>query len=77
MASRQQASTTRGAVARDRFTGRVGEVMGCEYGCIQLRPLGGGVEWDVARENFEPIQQDEAVSARLKVANARSRAANG
>lgn len=77
MASRQQTTPNRGTVARDRITKRVGEVMGCEGGRIQLRPLGGGVEWDVRHEDLEVIDQAEALSARLAATNARSRAGRG
>ncbi|MCB5912275.1 hypothetical protein [Streptomyces pinistramenti] len=30
----------------DRRTGRLGRVMGCEGTYLQLRPPGGGIEWD-------------------------------
>lgn len=77
MASKQQTYPGRGTVARDCATKRVGEVMGCEDGRIQLRPLGGGVEWDVRHEDLEAIGQAEALSARLAATNARSRTGPG
>ncbi len=36
-----------GSVAMDTRTGRVGIVMGHEGPYVQLRPYGGGREWDV------------------------------
>lgn len=35
-----------GTYAVDYRDGSVGQVMGCEGGLVQLRPLGGGREWD-------------------------------
>jgi hypothetical protein len=35
-----------GTYAVDHRDGSVGEVMGCEGGLVQLRPIGGGREWD-------------------------------
>ncbi|MGA4849656.1 hypothetical protein ACOBQB_26620 [Streptomyces sp. G5(2025)] len=34
-----------GTYAIDFRDGSVGQVMGCEGGLVQLRPLGGGREW--------------------------------
>ncbi|MEU6242965.1 hypothetical protein [Streptomyces sp. NPDC047024] len=36
-----------GAYAIDARNGRIGEVMGRVGGRVQLRPIGGGREWDV------------------------------
>ncbi|MEU4151753.1 hypothetical protein [Streptomyces sp. NPDC026659] len=36
-----------GTYAMDARNGRIGEVMGREGGRVQLRPIGGGREWDV------------------------------
>ncbi|MFE9647376.1 hypothetical protein ACFYO0_25310 [Streptomyces sp. NPDC006365] len=41
---------TRRSYAVDVRGGRVGEVMGREGGYVQLRPVGGGREWDCPPE---------------------------
>lgn len=48
---------------------RVGKVMGRVGTYIQLRPLGGGREWDAAPESLRPPTPRELLSARLAVAN--------
>lgn len=51
----------------------VGVVMGRLGRYVWLRPLGGGREWDAAPERVEPMSAAEVLSARLALANARSR----
>lgn len=57
--------------------GRVGVVMGHEGPYIQLRPLGGGREWDAAPDRIAPITPSEILSARVAHANAVSRRGRG
>jgi len=40
---------------------------------VQLRPVGGGVEWDAAPDRLRSVSLAEALSAGLAVTNARSR----
>ncbi|MEU6480863.1 hypothetical protein ABZ858_29085 [Streptomyces sp. NPDC047017] len=62
-----------GSYALDTGTGRVGVVMGQEGPYIQLRPLGGGREWDCAPDSVRPATPAERISAATAYANARSR----
>ncbi|MFB7594859.1 hypothetical protein [Streptomyces sp. NPDC056160] len=62
-----------GAYALDTGTGRVGVVMGHEGPYVQLRPLGGGREWDCAPELVRAATPAERLSAATAYANARSR----
>ncbi|MGY5131307.1 hypothetical protein ACWGJW_02605 [Streptomyces nigrescens] len=64
-------SPAMGEVVWDSDRDRVGTVMGHEGPCYQLRPLKGGVEWDA--RNIAPMSQTEVLSARVAVANARTR----
>ncbi|MFD9107125.1 hypothetical protein [Streptomyces bottropensis] len=52
---------------------KVGTVMGFEGPYVQLRPVGGGREWDAEPGDLRPVTAAEALSARLAAANARSR----
>ncbi|MEU4064013.1 hypothetical protein AB0F25_16520 [Streptomyces wedmorensis] len=54
-------------------TGRVGTVMGHEGPYVQVRPLGGGREWDVEPEEVREATTSERLSAATAHANARSR----
>ncbi|MEU4492650.1 hypothetical protein AB0F96_04110 [Streptomyces sp. NPDC023998] len=75
MSHQEQAGTiyvpAMGEIVKDA-AGKVGEYMGTVYGTSQLRPVGGGVEWDVAQEDIRECSQEERVAAKLAVANARS-----
>ncbi|MFB8773327.1 hypothetical protein [Streptomyces broussonetiae] len=62
-----------GEVVRDLVRDRVGVVMGREGPYLQLRPLGGGVEWDADPARTEPLTATEVLQARVAEANARSR----
>ncbi|MEW2492179.1 hypothetical protein [Streptomyces nodosus] len=62
-----------GSHAVDVRTGRVGVVMGHEGPYVQLRPYGGGREWDVEPEAVRPATPSERLSAATAYANARSR----
>lgn len=52
---------------------KVGKVMGLVGPYVQLRPVGGGLEWDARPENLRPATTAEALSADVALANARSR----
>ncbi|WP_406384525.1 hypothetical protein [Streptomyces sp. NBC_01618] len=62
-----------GAAVHDTGSGRVGLVMGHQGSYIQLRPLGGGREWDADPARVRPASRDELLSAQLAAVNARSR----
>ncbi|MET8639485.1 hypothetical protein ACWEQ2_34560 [Streptomyces sp. NPDC004096] len=62
-----------GSYAVDVRTGRVGVVMGHEGPYVQLRPYGGGKEWDVEPEAVRSATQAERLRAATAYANARSR----
>nr|WP_079101210.1 hypothetical protein [Streptomyces pathocidini] len=48
---------------------RVGVVMGHVGPYVQLRPVGGGREWDAAPERVRPLTSREELSARLAARN--------
>jgi hypothetical protein len=62
-----------GAYVVDTRTGRVGVVMGHEGPYVQLRPFGGGKEWDCEPETVRGATPAERLSAATAYANARSR----
>ncbi|WP_405831959.1 hypothetical protein [Streptomyces sp. NBC_01176] len=62
-----------GVAVHDTARDRVGRVMGHEGPYLQVRPLGGGVEWDAEPGHLRPLSQDELLSALVAEANARSR----
>jgi hypothetical protein len=62
-----------GAYAVDTRSGRLGRVMGHEGPYVQLRPVGGGREWDAPPEVIRPATLGERLSAGTAYANARSR----
>ncbi|MDQ0931054.1 hypothetical protein [Streptomyces turgidiscabies] len=62
-----------GAYVVDGRTGKVGIVMGHEGPYVQLRPYGGGREWDAAPDGLRPATPAERLSAATAYANARSR----
>ncbi|MEU6240954.1 hypothetical protein GTW40_16050 [Streptomyces sp. SID4985] len=57
----------------DTGTGRVGVVMGHEGPYVQLRPLGGGREWDCPPDRLRTATAAERLRAATARANARSR----
>ncbi|MEU3861921.1 hypothetical protein AB0F03_31935 [Streptomyces sp. NPDC028722] len=57
----------------DTRTGRVGVVMGYEGPYVQVRPYGGGREWDAEPETLRGATTAERLSAATAYANARSR----
>ena len=60
-------------IVKDADVNKVGKVMGFVGPYVQLRPLGGGKEWDARFEHLEPVDTAEALSAGVAEANARSR----
>ncbi|MER5399520.1 hypothetical protein [Streptomyces sp. NPDC002599] len=62
-----------GSCAVDTRTGRIGVVMGHEGPYVQLRPLGGGREWDCVPEAVRQATAAERIGAATAYVNARSR----
>ncbi|WP_447042311.1 hypothetical protein [Streptomyces sp. DSM 118878] len=62
-----------GSYVVDTRNGRIGRVMGHEGPYVQLRPYGGGCEWDCTPEAVRTATQAERLSAATAYANARSR----
>ncbi|WTY68662.1 hypothetical protein OG741_19805 [Streptomyces sp. NBC_01410] len=61
-----------GSLAADTKRNKVGRVMGQVGPRVQLRPLEGGREWDVAPQDIREASSDEALSARVAETNRRS-----
>lgn len=61
-----------GTVALDAERDRMGVVMGHEGPYVQLRPEGGGREWDALPEDLQPVTASEALRSKVRAANARS-----
>ncbi|MEV1020428.1 hypothetical protein [Streptomyces sp. NPDC050264] len=57
----------------DTRDGRVGQVMAREGGFVQLRPPGGGVEWDCPPESVAPAPVSEELRARVRAVNQEGR----
>ncbi|MCY0933593.1 hypothetical protein [Streptomyces sp. H34-S4] len=74
MASNQQAEprVDIGSVMKDTKAGRAGTVAGASDGKIQLRPLGGGMEWDVDPKDVERVSPRDELKLRLAAENERS-----
>ncbi|MGW0819899.1 hypothetical protein [Streptomyces sp. NPDC002845] len=62
-----------GDTVEDTGRKKVGRVMGFEGPYVQLRPVGGGREWDARPEKLRQVTLAEAISAGVAVVNARSR----
>ncbi|MFB7028574.1 MULTISPECIES: hypothetical protein [unclassified Streptomyces] len=62
-----------GAVVLDTTRNLVGRVVGADGPYLRLRPLGGGVPWDVSPADLHPLTGAELLSALVTEANARSR----
>lgn len=62
-----------GAPAWDARTGRGGIVMGRVGPCVQLRPVGGGREWDVRPEDLRAVGLADLPRPSGREANRRSR----
>ena len=55
--------------AVDVRSGRLGEVMGREGGYVQLRPVGGGREWDCPPESVREATTGEVLRERVRQVN--------
>ncbi|MDX2937160.1 hypothetical protein [Streptomyces ipomoeae] len=62
-----------GDTVEDTKSRRFGKVMGFEGPYVQLRPIGGGREWDARPDSLRRLTLTEALSAGVAAANARSR----
>ncbi|MBG0855023.1 hypothetical protein I2W78_25055 [Streptomyces spinoverrucosus] len=62
-----------GETVEDTGTRKTGKVMGFQGPYVQLRPIGGGLEWDAGPENLKPVPAGDALSEGVAAANARSR----
>ncbi|MGW1884897.1 hypothetical protein [Streptomyces sp. NPDC002133] len=62
-----------GSYVIDTSNGQVGQVMGHEGPYVQLRPIGGGREWDCPPDALRIATAAERLSAATSYANARSR----
>lgn len=62
-----------GDTVKDTGNGRIGTVMGFVGPYVQMRPIGGGVEWDARPERLRPVTASEALSPGVARDNARSR----
>lgn len=58
-----------GGYAVDGRSGRIGEVMGREGGRVQLRPVGGGREWDCPYEELGEPEPAEVLRERVRRLN--------
>ncbi|GAB2765473.1 hypothetical protein [Streptomyces bullii] len=74
MASKQQTRPGIGELAKDTVSGRIGVVMGEVGGRVQIRPIGGGKEWDAMPGNVVPPSAREELSTRLAIRNGNRRA---
>ncbi|MFC7794885.1 hypothetical protein [Streptomyces cinereoruber] len=66
-----------GAVVLDTTRNLVGRVTGADGPYLRLRPLVGGVPWNVAPADLHPLTGAELLSALVAEANARSRRGSG
>ncbi|KPI17941.1 hypothetical protein OK074_8038 [Actinobacteria bacterium OK074] len=62
-----------GDTVEDTRTKKVGRVMDHVGTYVQVRPIGGGTEWDSRPEDLRLLTAAETLSAGITVANARSR----
>lgn len=64
---------TVGDTVEDTGSRRVGRVMDLVGPFVQVRPIGGGLEWDAEPGKLRRLTLAEALSAGVAAANARSR----
>ncbi|MDX2692973.1 hypothetical protein PV377_17325 [Streptomyces ipomoeae] len=62
-----------GDTVEDTASRRVGKIMGHVGPFVQLRPIGGGREWEAEPSKLRRLTLAEALSAGVAEANARSR----
>ncbi|WP_245252441.1 hypothetical protein [Streptomyces sp. KCTC 0041BP] len=58
-----------GALVLDAKSDRIGLVMGHEGPYVQLRPVGGGTEWDADPGHVRLVTHTEALRARVSELN--------
>ncbi|MEV0182557.1 hypothetical protein AB0I54_25110 [Streptomyces sp. NPDC050625] len=58
-----------GTYVVDVRSGRIGEVMARVGGRVQLRPVGGGREWDCPPEELREAAPDEVLRERVRRLN--------
>ncbi|MEX3107575.1 MULTISPECIES: hypothetical protein [unclassified Streptomyces] len=58
-----------GTYVLDTRSNRIGEVMDHLNGHLQLRPIGGGVEWDCPPTDTELPTREALLSERLRTRN--------
>ncbi|MEU3184830.1 hypothetical protein ABZ707_11590 [Streptomyces sp. NPDC006923] len=73
MASNQQTRPGISELAKDTATGRIGVVMAEVGARVQMRPVGGGIEWDAMPDDVVAPPAREELSARLAIKNGNSR----
>ncbi|WP_326767921.1 hypothetical protein OG978_28385 [Streptomyces sp. NBC_01591] len=73
MANNQQTEPRIGAVVKDLKGNRFGVVMATIGGLIQLRPVSGGLSWEVAPDGIEALSSRQELTVRLAALNAESR----
>lgn len=66
-----------GTYALDARDGRIGEVMGHVGGVVQLRPVGGGREWECPPGSVGPAPPEELLRARVRGVNREGRVWSG
>nr|WP_079144748.1 hypothetical protein [Streptomyces agglomeratus] len=71
--SSNNASARLGDLAKDENNGEIGAVKGFVGGRVQLRPLGGGTEWDAMPDRVVQPSAREELSARNAVRDAHCR----
>ncbi|WP_307537995.1 hypothetical protein [Streptomyces sp. V3I8] len=62
-----------GAYVIDVRDGRIGQVVGREDGCVRLRPVGGGREWDCPPGAVGEASAGEVLLARVRRINQEGR----
>ena len=62
-----------GTYATDVRDGRIGEVMGHVGGRVQLRPVGGGREWECPPDAVGAAAPEAVLRARVRTANREGR----
>lgn len=66
-----------GGYVVDERDDRLGEVMGHVGRSVQVRPLGGGREWDCPPEVLRPARREEVLRAQVRLVNRVSRWSGG
>jgi hypothetical protein len=61
-----------GALAQDTRLDRVGVIVGHEGRSYRLRPVKGGVEWNVRPEHLRPVSASDLLREKVRQANRRS-----